>query len=482
MPASENHSFAKDVLKLVTGTTFAQIITVLASPFLTRLYGPEAFGFLAIFISITSIIGVIACLRYELAIMLPEDDHEAVSMLGLCILCVAMVSGLTVPLLYFGGDAILSLLNAPNLAPYLILIPPFVLINGVFLALNYWNSRTKHFGRLSVARVTKSITSTGTQLGAGFAGFATGGSLIGASLVGSSVSTAVLGGQIWRDDHSLLRKGTSWKGMMTGLKRYKEFPLVDSWSALLNTVSWQLPAFLLAAFFSPVTVGFYSLGFMVLQLPMNLIGGAIGQVFFQQASVEHRTGDLAMLVEKISEVLLKIGLLPILILAIAGPDIFSVVFGDEWSEAGLYAQILSFWTIIWFLYSPLSKIYIVLEKQRYGLIFNGMNIITRFLSLVLGGIAGSVVIALGLFSLSGILVYGTFCFILIRMAGVPRTNIIRVIARSCVITIPAIIILISAKIAALDSFFIFILSCGLMIGYYLYMIKKDPGIGAFLPF
>ncbi len=59
---SRSSSFATDVLKLVTGTTFAQIIAILASPLLTRLYGPEAFGFLALFTSITSIIGVIACM------------------------------------------------------------------------------------------------------------------------------------------------------------------------------------------------------------------------------------------------------------------------------------------------------------------------------------------------------------------------------------------------------------------------------------
>ncbi len=60
---------------------------------------------------------------------------------------------LAVPALYFGGDALLFLLRAPGLAPYLILVPPIVFISGVFLALNYWNSRTKRFGRLSVARV-----------------------------------------------------------------------------------------------------------------------------------------------------------------------------------------------------------------------------------------------------------------------------------------------------------------------------------------
>ena len=352
--SSDTRSFPKDVLKLVTGTTIAQIVGFLASPLVARLYGPEAFGLLAIFTSISSIIGIIACMRYELAIMLPKDDREAANVLGLCILCVVLISVLTLPLIFFGGDALLSLLRAHNLAPYLILIPPIVFISGVFIALNYWNSRSKLFGRLSIARIIQSVTVTGTKLGAGLAGYATGGTLIVASLVGWSVSTVVLGWQIWRDDHVLLRESISWKEMLTASIRYKKFPLIESGSALVNITSWYLPAFLLAAYFSPVIVGYYSLGFMMIQLPMSLIGSAIAQVFFQRASEADRDGNLATLAENIFNVLLTLSIFSMLLVAVAGGDLFSVVFGEVWTEAGVYAQILSIWGIFWFISSPLS--------------------------------------------------------------------------------------------------------------------------------
>ena len=80
--ARHKTSFAGDVLKLVSGTTLAQAIGILITPILTRLYAPEAFGTLALFTSITSILSVIACMRYELAIMLPESDEEAANLLG----------------------------------------------------------------------------------------------------------------------------------------------------------------------------------------------------------------------------------------------------------------------------------------------------------------------------------------------------------------------------------------------------------------
>ena len=72
-------------------------------------------------------------MRYEMAIMLPKTDEEAANLLGLCLLCVAVVSGLTVPALYFGGDALLSLLKAPGPGSYLILASPFVFAGGCFL-------------------------------------------------------------------------------------------------------------------------------------------------------------------------------------------------------------------------------------------------------------------------------------------------------------------------------------------------------------
>src|SRR5512145_1826262 len=204
-------SFASDVLTLAGGTTFAQILTILAAPVLTRLYGPEDFGVWALYISITSIINVIACLRYEYSIMLPESDEEAVNLLGLSILAVLAVSGLTVPFVWHFKASIVNFLNAPLIEEYLWLITPFVFVNGIFLALNHWNSRTKLFKRLSFSRISSSVSTTATQIILGLVKRPpTSAGLIGGSLAGQSAATLVLGGQIWRDDRNLITKNLSW--------------------------------------------------------------------------------------------------------------------------------------------------------------------------------------------------------------------------------------------------------------------------------
>ena len=363
-------SFVGDVLKLVSGTAFAQVLNIIAAPFLTRLYGPEAFGLSAIFVGISTIISGIACLRYELSIMLPETDKEAANLLGGSLGLVVIISLLTCPLMWLGKAVIVNFLQAPEIGLYLWLMPLAVFFSGVFLALNYWNSRTKRFGRLSVANAFRSIATKGSQLGVGYAGYTTGGSLIGSNLVGSALATLVLGSQIWRDDRALLLKSISRRSMIAGLKRYYKFPLYNTWAGLLNSISWQLPTFMLSSFFSSTIVGYYALGNTIIRLPMNLIGGSIAQVFFQRAAEAKKRGEISSFVKSVFERLVTYGLFPMLLISFIGKDLFVTIFGENWSQAGVYSQILSLYMFFNFIAAPLGQLFSVLEKQEVAMITN----------------------------------------------------------------------------------------------------------------
>ena len=470
-------SFVSDVLTLAGGTTFAQILTILVAPVLTRLYGPEDFGVWALYLSIASIISVIACLRYELSIMLPESDEEAVNLLGLSFFAVLVITSLTVPFVWYFKAPIIDLLNAPQIGDYLWLVPPFVFVNGVFLALNNWNSRTKLFKRLAFSRVSSSVSTTATQITLGLAEHpptATG--LIGGSLAGQSVATFVLGGQIWRDDRKLITKSLSWKKIYDGAIRHRKLPLIDSWSALMNSISWQLPAFLLSAFFAPAVVGFYSLGFRLLQLPMSFIGGSISQVFFQRASRAVSNGTLSTLVENVFRMLVLIGMFPILILTIVGSDVFTVIFGSAWTEAGVYAQILSLWAFIWFISSPLTTIYLVVEELHFGFNYNFFNLTTRFLSLTIGGMLGSARIALVLFSISGIVVYGYLCLKMMYYSGVKTSRALKIVLSNLVLFTPAGAVLVALKTAGINQVLLVVISGLIICIYYLYILKTDKQV------
>ena len=127
------------------------------------------------------------------------------------------------PFIWYFHIQIVDLLNAPQIEEYLWLVPPFVFVNGLFLALNQWNSRTKLFKRLSFARISSSVSTTTTQITLGFVENPPNASgLIGGSLAGQSVATFVLGGQILRDDRRLItNRITSYNVCYTKLLRLK---------------------------------------------------------------------------------------------------------------------------------------------------------------------------------------------------------------------------------------------------------------------
>jgi len=441
-----SNSFSGNVLKLMTGTVLAQALGILVMPVVTRLFVSEAFGILAIFSSMTGIVGVIVCLRYELAIMLPESHEEATNILAVSILSVIFMTSISALIVWLGSEEIIGLLHAPQLKNYLWLVPVTIFVQGVFLALNYWNSRTEHFGRLSVAQVISSLTTQTTKLAAGFAGFVSGGVLIGTTVLGSIVSTGMLSGQIWRDDKKFFLNHIHWKDIRKGCVRYKKFPLIDTWGGLLNSISWQLPALMLSSFFSISVVGFYFLGLSMIKAPLSIISGALSQVFFQKACDEKNIkGNCAELIEKLIDKLMFIGILPTVILSIAGEEIFVVVFGERWIAAGFYTQILAPWIFFWFISSPLSYLFTVYERQGLSFSVHLMIFVTRVVSLYIGGIYHNIYLALGLFSVTGIIVYGFMAILNIRLARANGRRILFTFFKHSLYALPVLLCLFLIK-------------------------------------
>ena len=67
--------FLKSISVLVGGTIFAQAITVLSLPILTRLYNPLDFSIFAIYTSLLAVLSAISCLRFEVAIPISRDEE-----------------------------------------------------------------------------------------------------------------------------------------------------------------------------------------------------------------------------------------------------------------------------------------------------------------------------------------------------------------------------------------------------------------------
>ena len=113
------NNFARGVSVLVGGTAGAQLVVLLAAPLLTRLYSPEDFGILAVYVGILSLLSVIASFKYELAIPLPEHENEVVAVTLLSFFLVLVIATLSGLLVIFAGESLAELLKVPALADYL---------------------------------------------------------------------------------------------------------------------------------------------------------------------------------------------------------------------------------------------------------------------------------------------------------------------------------------------------------------------------
>ena len=171
--------FGRNVLVLVSGTTVAQAIPIAVSPILTRMYSPSDFGVLAIFVAVTTVLGAVATGRYELAIMLPEDEEDAVHLMRVCLYLTSAVSVGLLGVVLVARHAIADILGSPELSGWLFLAPPTVFLTGLFQALNYANSRRKRYRLMAQATASKAAGGVGVQLVAGLTSLGAGGLVLG---------------------------------------------------------------------------------------------------------------------------------------------------------------------------------------------------------------------------------------------------------------------------------------------------------------
>ena len=481
-PSTNRSSFFTSVLKLVSGTTLAQAITILTAPIISRLFAPQVFGVLSVFTSLVTIIAVVVCLRYEFAIVLPENDEDAANLVGLCVLIALGISALAALVLLVLGRPLVNLLKAPNLSVFLWLIPIGLLIQGFFQALNYWNTRTKHFGRLSIARVSASLTTSALPILLATVGHATAASLIFSYMAGTFIYACVLGAQVLKESGALFYRVIQRSRMLANLKRYRKFPLIDSWGSFINNLSWQLPSLMLLYFFSETVVGYYSLSNRLILLPMTLIGSSLAQVFYQRtAELRSNPENLSKSVELVFRRLAAIGLFPALVLGIAGPQLFGFVFGANWVEAGRYAQILSPWMFILFISSPLSSLFATLERQELSLIVNSIILGTRFVALLIGGLTHNIYLTLIIWSGTGVLVYGGLALWLLKLTHVPWASALRTILQYCIYASLPALLLVAAMYTLLPSpVWLVILTAILSLAYYAIVLAKDRNLRDYL--
>jgi O-antigen/teichoic acid export membrane protein len=392
---------------LMTGTTIAQAIPIAISPILTRIYTPEDFGIYAIFLAISAIFGSISNARYELAIMLPKKDEDAINIFALGLILTSSISLLILVLIIIFIDYFVQTIGNEDIRIWLYFVPVAIFFTGFYKLLNYFNNRKKYYKDIKNTIIIKSIVLAIVQLSIGFIKTGATG-LISGQIISNIFANVKLLNNIIKDKF-LLSKVSKLK-ILALAKRYKDFPKYSMWAGLFNTLSNNLINILIPTIFSLTTLGFYSLVNRVLGMPSNLVGGAIGQVFYQTATKEkQQTGKAINTFNSTIKKLLIIGIPSFGVLFFIVEDLFAFVFGEDWRVAGVYAQLLIPVFFVRFVVGPLSMLNMVFLKNKNGLIFQFILLFSTVLVFVVSKyLFFSFENFLTLFSVSWIFVYTFF--------------------------------------------------------------------------
>lgn len=472
--SNKKSNFIANVLKLVSGSVTAQILSILLVPLITRIYSPDDFGIFQLFLSISGILIIFSTFSYQFAIMLPKREEDSANVAFLCAILVTLTSLLSAVIVLFLPKDVDHILNSPGISKYLIYIPAIIFFNGIFFAQNYWLSRKTRFGVIAGSRVVNSVSTRVFQLAIPVWNVSPFG-LIAGYVAGYGCADFFMLKGI-REDLKVFKK-VSLKRMKEVAIEYKKFPLFSSWSTLANTISPQVPTFLLAYYYGTSVVGYFSLANQVVNMPMGLLGAAIEQVFFQKIS-EAKNGknpeEIKVIVGEVYKKLILIGVFPMILLLILGEEIFTFAFGKNWYISGVYIRILVPWIFLVFLSLPISALYMIFDKQGVWFTFSMILLISRVVALVIGGTYGGPEFALGLFSFTGILFWLWNNAYLLNLAGINKRESVEVLIKYTTIGVIVSIPLILLKVFSVNFYVIFLAAGIITPIYYGITLHNDP--------
>ena len=412
---------------LVSGTATAHLITALALPVSTRLYSPSDFSVAATFSSLLGILAVASCLRFEIAIPLPEKDQDAANLFALSVtsaLCTALLLAVIVAVL---PRAALAAIGFAGLTPYLWLMPLAVLASGLYLAMEMWFIRRKGFRMIASSRIGQALAAATGNLSLGAAGFTPLGLIVG-QMLNYGVGSATLGTRAIRRDGALLRRVTP-RDMAAAFRSFSRFPRYSIWEALANSASVNAPILLIAALALGPEPGYLILAMFLLQVPMTLFGGAVSQVYLSGASEALREGRFDAYTLGIIEGLLRAAIAPMLILAIASPAAFGLVFGGDWVRSGELVSWMMPWFLMQLLSSPVSSALHVLGRQRIAMLLQFGGFTLRCGSVLLAAAAWRGFIS-ETYAISGFVFYTTYVVVVLRTVGLKVSDLRRPIRQA----------------------------------------------------
>ena len=363
-------AYWKDVAWLSSGTVVSQVIMLATMPLFSRIFVPKDFAVQNLFGQIVNLLAVVATLRYEYFIQLPKQDDDALLLLKLVAILGFLVTSVLTAGLWLFRDTIASWAGDTALSPWLVFMPVTAATMSLAVALQGWTQRKLFFRRSGEAEVVGRAGYAGTILAGWFFLPGAGGLVLG--WLG-----AALGKIVWLSRSIRWKSYGGYSDFVRVARVYVRLggSLVLSHGLLACTVA--IPSIFISRIYGPEILGQYALSYLVVYFPSALLGGAIGNVYYQRAAERWALGfSFGDIWRSTAKKLLLIGI-PLYSAAILTmPWLLPMLFGNIWGPAGYYSAILAVGAFFSFATSPMGWACVVVEVWWYLPLWHGARTVT----------------------------------------------------------------------------------------------------------
>lgn len=425
----------RQFLVVFSGSVVARALLILGMPLLSRFFLPSDIGQWQLFVSLFAVVAPLVSWKYEVAVVLPEEERDASSIFWICCLSAVAMAGVWLVPFTLYSQWLADVINYPWIARYGWLIPMLAMLFAIEQCSSFWLTRHKEFALLAPARMVRSLAIIGIPLVAAliFSGNST--QLILGSLVGQLLAALVLMGCVLVKSRQHIWTGFSASNIRKVLVQYKNYPVFVAPYNLLSQISTRMMYFLLAYFATSHVVGLFAMSMQLTFVPVSFIALAISQVLYPRITKQLEDGTLQPFVVNL-QMLMVIAATPwAVVFAFNATEILDVLLSKRWSETGVYAACLTGPTLMLLFTAWLNRFYDVAGRQRLEFLLQSIysisTVVIFYLMLRSGASTFQVVLAFSVTTVIYNMIWLAFAY---RVAGFDVRNLLKPLG-CCVVLI-----------------------------------------------
>ncbi|HCX9264043.1 TPA: type 8 capsular polysaccharide synthesis protein Cap8K, partial [Staphylococcus aureus] len=359
------NKFIGDSFLMILSSGIAQVILIITTPIITRLYSPTEFGEFTIFSNIAMILIPIINARYDLLIVNTKNDRSANILSQISFLISLLILLILIPIF-----AISAWLYPNFILDFIFIIIMLFLVSLTNIFTNYLNKERK-YKVLSLINVFRAGSMALLQIIFGLLALGSLGLIIGFSL--SYIAGITLGYKTFKKHFNIVRDKEETKALFLENKNQLVY---STPSILLNSLSFSVVVFFIGILYTNTEVGIYGMAIRVLGIPVTIISLGLSKIFMQQANdyyIEY--GNFRNLLLKFSSILVIVSIILYVPLYLFSEELVNILLGHSWVDAITVIKIVIPLFVIRLIVSTVSLSVIVLQKQQLELILQALFLI-----------------------------------------------------------------------------------------------------------